>query len=694
MDREVDFRYAPDVIQTCIGFADDPHKTIVREDGSLNYDYRSRTLEFVEMDEIDEDRNRPDADRYHHPTQDNLSFRYRLKPTFTHRDECLERTQEYGDAEAAIVTTREQYTDTTFSWTAFAHREDGARVDVVRWTLEADEAFGRAPSRVELELDGPEDDGLPTIIESAGTTSYWQEDAGRSQAQQNYAFLRSGDVREGAFAIVREGDLDPETVTVEWADAALAQTRRYWHVLEPFQNRLEVPDDAVMDLLVSAGRNILQARELVDGVAEYQVGPTEYRGLWIVDGHFILEAAHLMGRGDDAFQQGILGLLRRVKPSGAIQILPGHIKETGIAMATVVRQCELADDDDRLAELWPTLHRGLAYLESQRDAARERGEDYPAREFFPPELIDGGILGPYPGYTAALWVLAGVRAAARAGERLDLDGYEAFWETYDELLAGLRTYADRDRRETGEGIPYVPMNMADREYDRPQSATWAFAHAIYPGEVFDPDDRLLTDLLDLLGSVDDHQGIPAETGWIHDQGLWTYSATFYAFCFLYAGRSEKAIDYLYAFANHAAPNGAWREEQAFTDTHSSEYLGDMPHNWASAEFVRHVRNLLVFEREEELELLPALPEVWLPDPGSPVVVESTPTRFGAVDLTLRAEGDAYRLSIEREDGNQIPERVTLHWDGEVREGGGALTEVSPGVYHLPPERREISLVVA
>jgi hypothetical protein len=34
-DREVDFRYGPRVVQTCIGGVDDEHKTIVHEDGSL-----------------------------------------------------------------------------------------------------------------------------------------------------------------------------------------------------------------------------------------------------------------------------------------------------------------------------------------------------------------------------------------------------------------------------------------------------------------------------------------------------------------------------------------------------------------------------------------------------------------------------------------------------------------------------------
>ena len=34
MSRTIDFRYVPEVVQTCIGFVDDEHKTIVREEGT------------------------------------------------------------------------------------------------------------------------------------------------------------------------------------------------------------------------------------------------------------------------------------------------------------------------------------------------------------------------------------------------------------------------------------------------------------------------------------------------------------------------------------------------------------------------------------------------------------------------------------------------------------------------------------
>ena len=94
-----------------------------------------------------------------------------------------------------------------------------------------------------------------------------------------------------------------------------------------------------------------------------------------------------------------------------------------------------------------------------------------------------------------------------------------------------------------------------------------------------------------------------------------------------------------------------------------------PHNWASAEFVRLTRNLLIFERGDRLELLPGLPEKWLPTSANPLVLAATSTKFGPVDLRLERTEENYRLSYSRASRNQAPDEVLLHWDGVVAEDG-------------------------
>jgi hypothetical protein len=187
------------------------------------------------------------------------------------------------------------------------------------------------------------------------------------------------------------------------------------------------------------------------------------------------------------------------------------------------------------------------------------------------------------------------------------------------------------------------------------------AHAIYPGQIFAPDDPLVQNFCHYLDLVDDEEGIPAETGWLPYRGVWSYAASFYAHVWLYAGHPQKAVDYLYAFANHAAPTRVWREEQSFQSSQTGQIIGDMPHNWASVEFIRLVRHLLVFERGDVLELLPALPPEWVSAQRS-LRLENTPTRFGPVSLTLTvaASGEA-ELWLAMGNGRfPHPAEIILH----------------------------------
>ena len=73
----------------------------------------------------------------------------------------------------------------------------------------------------------------------------------------------------------------------------------------------------------------------------------------------------MMGRDEEGFQC-LQAVLKRVKPDGSIRILPDHHKETAVALSTIVRQCELRNDDDRLREMWPVMLRGMEHLRRMR----------------------------------------------------------------------------------------------------------------------------------------------------------------------------------------------------------------------------------------------------------------------------------------------------------------------------------------
>jgi hypothetical protein len=680
--RRIDFRYAPAVRWTCIGRPDDVYKTLVNETGALLYGFEREGSRFG-------------------------TFRFKRTVAFRLQTDRspIKIEQQTESARIPVVKTTIHYPKAVLELSAFGHQHNGSqRTDIVLWSisaqpghelltglwLEIQELERRfvpatiAPSRRIYEVSPtqvPPRQGLNELFyvqtEPSDTVPLPGQLAFIStpqplQVASAFGFgpasglatdpvlVRPDQGCRGGLILPLNHD-QTEDLDEAWAQDALGTERRFWQGYNLRPLGLEVPDPEVNDLLTACVRNIFQAREMKAGLPEFQVGPTVYRGLWIIDGYFFLEAAQYLGHTADALR-GIEVLLRRVKPSGAIEERDLDTKDTALALTTMVRQCELAGRMDTLESLWPTIKRAVAYLQKLREDSKQRGSDAPEYGLLPASFGNGGLGGIRPEYTTALWALTSLKAVSGAAERL---GYQAdaecFQAAFDDLMQTFRAHAERDMQTLADGTPYLPMLKpgsgehhwihdyagTPKPWQRvnPGTATWAFAQAIYPGQVFAPDDPLVQVFCHLLDLIDNEEGIPAETGWLPHQAVWNYAASFYAHVWLYAGRPDKTIDYLYAFANHAAPTRVWREEQSFDQSHHGQIIGDMPHNWASVEFIRLVRHLLVFERGDVLEMLPALPPEWLV-PDRPLHLENTPTRFGPVSLSLH-------LDANREDQLEV-----------------------------------------
>ena len=696
--RRIDFRYAPAVRWTCIGRPDDGYKSLVNETGTLLYGFEREASRFG-------------------------TFRFKRTVAFrlqTDRNP-VKIEQQTESARVPVVKTIIHYPKAILGLSAFGHQHDGnRRTDIVLWSISA-QAGHELLTGLWLEVQELERRFVPATIapsrriydvspsqapprQGLNELFYVQtEPTDAAPLRGQLAFISAPQPLQvaSAFGYGPASGLvtDPALVRPDqdcrgaiilplnhdqtggmdeaWAQDALEAERNFWQGCNLQPLALEVPDPQVNDLLTACARNIFQAREIKAGLPEFQVGPTVYRGLWIIDGYFFLEAAQYLGHTAGALA-GIEVLLRRVKPSGAIEERELDTKDTALALTTMVRQCELAGRMNKLESLWPTIKRAVAYLQKLREKSKQRGPDAPEYGLLPASFGNGGLGGIRPEYTTTLWALTGLKAVTGAAEQL---GYQAdaerFQAAFDDLMKAFRKHAERDMQTLADGIPYLPMlkpgsgehhwipdyPCAPEPWQRvnPGTATWAFAQAIYPGQIFAPDDPLVQNFCHLLELIDDKEGIPAETGWLPYQAVWTYAASFYAHVWLYAGRPDKAIDYLYAFANHAAPTRVWREEQSFDHSHHGQIVGDMPHNWASVEFIRLVRHLLIFERGDVLELLPALPPEWVA-PDRPFRLEKSPTRFGPVSLHLYAEASGEGvIEIDLAPDWQLrPSRCVLH----------------------------------
>ncbi|HXX00248.1 MAG TPA: hypothetical protein VEJ00_03465, partial [Candidatus Acidoferrales bacterium] len=533
---------------------------------------------------------------------------------------------------------------------------------------------------------------------NSGTCMLWEEEGFT-------VYLPHGEATEEMEAryFVRLPQENQSAVTLQQhlpeADMLLAESREFWSKWKPSSATEWSYPGRHGEFLTACARNIQQAREVKDGQLVFQVGPTIYRGLWIVDGNFLLEAARYLGY-DQAADEGLRSEWSRQVESG--QIIAGsggeHWKDTAIAMFTLVRQCELKQDWTFFRDLEPNLVRALDFLISLRDQARSGQSTNGRYGLLAPGFADGGIGGVRSEFTNTVWTLAAVRAVAEAADQLKMSSLAKADKFFRELYAAFQQMAKREMVRHPAGFEYLPMiahddpSLADPDpwnRPRPQTAQWALSHAIYPGEVFDKDDPIVRGHIALLQSCT-QEDVPVETGWLWHDSLWTYNASFAAHVYLWARLRDWAHRTFSGFLNHASPLYCWREEQPLQHAMVGQDWGDMPHNWATAECVRYLRHMLALEDGKSLRLLNGITPAELTLSAS-YILRNSPTRFGRIDLELEPAGvRGLRLRFARANGPSpvsvsLPQAIGAL---RVREVVAAGSKIAGEVVEVDPVVRE------
>jgi hypothetical protein len=656
----VDFRYAPHHSQCTICFPDDPNKSIVGQAGDLRYGFAKALL--VGMEDF--------------ATVVEFSLA-------GFQDDKVSR-QWIEAPGVPIVHTVIERPAATLELIAFATRHAGeGRVDNVLLSIRpkdgpvavAPKLHIRTCEKLELEDYSSSiataifhESKAPFLVgaklgDTLGRCVWWEEAGftlylphGEATAEQEVRYFVRIPQEKQTAAVLCEHLQEPEMY--------LAETREFWSKWKPYGTTEWSYPHKHGEFLTACARNIQQAREVKNGRLVFQVGPTVYRGLWIVDGNFLLEAARYLGYDNEA-DQGLRSEWSKQADSGQVIAASGgeHWKDTAIAMFTLVRQCELKQDWSLFHELEPNVSRAIDFLIGLRDQARNGNSTNGRYGLLAPGFADGGIDGVRSEFTNTVWTLAGLRAVAAAAEQQDLPALDKkAAQFYKELYAAFQETAKKEMVRHPMGFDYLPMIAHDdpsvKDPDpwtrpRPQTAQWALSHAIYPGLVFEKDDPIVRGHIALLQSCT-QEDVPTETGWLWHDSLWTYNASFAAHVYLWAGLRDWAHRTFTGFLNHASPLYCWREEQPLQRALVGQDWGDMPHNWASAECVRYLRHMLALEDGPTLRLLEGITAAELVRSGSGLggyALHDSPTRFGRINLRLESAGaGGWRLEFERAPG--------------------------------------------
>jgi hypothetical protein len=394
----------------------------------------------------------------------------------------------------------------------------------------------------------------------------------------------------------------------------------FWHTQTVFPHpTLAIPDHLLQYLLQINLRNLYQVREVVDGVAQFQPGPSE-------------------------------GCFHFQRPSGEFQVMVPvpSVVETPVFLFTMCWYASASGDSGWLNRNWSILRRGFHWIEEMRRKTLVQS-GAPFAGLMPPGFVDGGVAYKTTDYGSVEWAMTALERGSDWARRLGHDDDASRW---NHLLQGFHdsftAAAQRDLRQDRFGTTYLPITVDDTLAKIPQRGQYAFLIPLRYGRFFLEGSPLMQRVVcGTLAMLDSSriEGLIANSGWM-EEGLWPWLTCAQGLAHQVLGDWRVAGDILYDVANHASPAGTWVEEQS-PQSKPSVTSGDGSNAEASALFLHLLRNTLLLERKDTLVCLASLPLEWL-HPGALLAARRAITEYGRVTLLLQLSerGDSAHLSIE------------------------------------------------
>ncbi|HVA26100.1 MAG TPA: hypothetical protein VMW62_17130 [Chloroflexota bacterium] len=173
-----------------------------------------------------------------------------------------------------------------------------------------------------------------------------------------------------------------------------------------------------------------------------------------------------------------------------------------------------------------------------------------------------------------------------------------------------------------------------------------------------------------------------------DNNFWPFGGLEIAHASLYAGLPDQANYILDWQLSHQTGKGVWAWGDEVSQDGSRLIGGDMPHGWTAAEYVDLVRDMLLYESGDTLQLAAGVRSAWLAD-GKAVAVNQAPTYFGTLTYRLRRAGSTLTLALQAT--KPPPGGYDLHLPFQATALDGS--PVSGAVLHLPSNTQHATITI-
>jgi len=405
--------------------------------------------------------------------------------------------------------------------------------------------------------------------------------------------------------------------------------------------------------------------------AALEPGPRAYARSWIRDGALISSALLRLGKPEPVRQfiewfapyQYDDGKLPCCVDARGADPVPEH-DSSGEFIFLIGEYYRYTGDLGLAARLWPRVRAAAAYLDSLRNLRRTAEWRAPGRAPFfgllPPSISHEGYSAePMHSYWDDFFALRGFKDAAM------LAGALGFKAEATRLGAVRDTFA----RELGASvaaamaahhIDYVPGAADLGDFDATSTAIAlapAQAEALLPPgalqRTFDRYWAFFTARRD------------GREAW---ESFTPYEMRSIG-AFVRLGQRPRAIAMLQYFLAHRLPAGWFQwPEVVWRDPRADRFLGDLPHTWVGAEYVRALLDCFAYDREADRSLVvgAGIPMAWVEIPPG-LSIHGLHTPYGSLDLEMESEPGVVEVRI-RGALTVPPGGIAVHapFDGPIR----------------------------
>ncbi|MBI3783147.1 MAG: discoidin domain-containing protein [Deltaproteobacteria bacterium] len=421
-------------------------------------------------------------------------------------------------------------------------------------------------------------------------------------------------------------------------DKRLGATTSEWTTrLSRVDLQLPTPAMPAWQTLHSALAHILATRDN----AALHPGPRTYARSWIRDGAIMSTALLQMG-----FPSEVRDFIRWYAPfqaaDGRVPCCvdshgPDNVIENdsnGELIYTIAEYYRFTRDIGLVSDLWPAIVHAvesLADLRRQRMTEAYKRADKHAFFGLLPESIshEGYSSRPVHSYWDDFWALRGLKDAASLALIVgDNEHAVAFATLRDAFRSDL--YASLNQVIRDHKLDYIPGSVELADFD-PNATAIAVGTV---GELQNLPQPALRRTFDRYWDI--VQKRESDTTW----EAYTPYELRNVEAFVRLGQRDRANALLQRLLDDRRPLD-WNQwpEILWHDANLPRFIGDMPHTWIGATFVKSLRSFFAYEREADhaLVLAAGIPGAWVQsDKG--VTVKRLPTHYGVLSYRLRSDG--------------------------------------------------------